>query len=86
MIPFKDLIRTSNNKSVMAYYGTDTNKRDFFAYIICDPQAAKRMYHNYQTRTQDKISDYGEVIYKDYISEPDDKAKEFLKKYLADNK
>ena len=69
----------------MTYYGIDYAKRTFFAYILCTPDTAKQMYRDHAEKKPKNISDYGTIIYTDFISEPDEKAKAFLKHYLADN-
>ena len=85
-IPFTDLIKISHNKSVMTYYGTSFDGRDFIAYIVCTPETAKLMYRDFSDKTSRAIAEYGEVIYKDFVSEPDDKAKDFLADYIKNNK
>lgn len=43
------------------------------------------MQEDYQNKLADTPESYGEVIYKDFSPEPDEKAKEFLKKWLVEN-
>jgi hypothetical protein len=45
----------------------------------------KKMLADQEAKPFVKPEIYGEVIYKDFIAEPDAKAKEFLNKWLAEN-
>jgi hypothetical protein len=84
-IPFTELIKISGGKSVMIYSGVDGFGASFFAYIICTPDKAKLMFSDYENGIKRQLFFYGNPIYIDFIPEPDEKAKEFLQKYLAEN-
>jgi hypothetical protein len=84
-IPFTDLIQISNNQSIIRYTGANQSGQQFFAYIKCSPDTAKLMYRDYEANTSRNIAEYGEIIYRDFLSEPDEKAKAFLEQWLKKN-
>lgn len=84
-IPFTDLIQISNNNSIIRYSGTNQIGQQFFAYIKCTPDNAKLMYRDYAVKSSRDIKEYGEVIYVDFLAEPDEKAKTFLADWLKEN-
>jgi endoglucanase Acf2 len=84
-ISFTDLIKISNNESIVRYNATLTDGRSFFAYIKCNSTGAKLMFQDYETLTKRSITEYGEVIYTDFLSEPDEKAKSFLENWIKEN-
>lgn len=43
------------------------------------------MFRDYETETPRNITEYGEVIYTDFLSEPDEKAKSFLENWIKEN-
>ncbi len=58
---------------------------DFFAYIKCSEAGVKLMHADYASGDSHPLSEYGEVIYRDNLKDPDAKAKEFLQNYIAEN-
>ena len=73
------------NDLIMVYKGQITQGIDFFAYIKCDEKGVNLMREDYHTKTARHMDEYGEVIYQDNIKEPDEKAKQFLEDYIAEN-
>ena len=71
--------------NIQLYYGINALKEEFFCYIRCNKTGYKKMQEDYLNKASAKPEEYGQVIYKDYLAEPDDKAKEFLEKYLQQN-
>jgi hypothetical protein len=74
----------SGNDLIMTYRGQIAGE-DFFAYIKCEEKGVKLMRQDWETSTPRKLEEYGEVLYRDTVIDPDDKAKEFLQNYLAQN-
>ena len=85
MLKFTDKALLRNNKVVMTYRGKDTAGLDFFAYILCDEKGVTLLRKDFAEKTSRAIAEYGEIIYSAYLSDPDEKAKEFLAKYTAEN-
>lgn len=81
-IPFAKRVEFEKNDSVMVYRAKDAKGRDFFCYIRCKLEGYKKMHEDFETRTAGKPSDYGEIIYRDFLKDPDQKAKDFLAEYL----
>ncbi len=82
---FAEKISFGKTDKVMVYYGKNGLGDDFFCYIRCGLAGYAKMKNDYLTETSAYPEDYGEILYQDFISEPDEKAKEFLKKFLAEN-
>lgn len=74
----------AGNDLIMTYRG-QVGGQEFFAYIKCEEKGVKLMREDWETSTARKLEEYGEVIYKDNLKDPDEKALEFLKDYLADS-
>lgn len=69
----------------MTYKGITGDGAEFFAYILCNEAQVLQMRKDYETKTNRTLSEYGEVLYIDYIDEPDAKAKDFLNKWITEN-
>jgi len=82
---FAEKVKFGKTDKVMVYYGKNGLGEVFFCYIRCGLEGYKKMKEDYLNQASALPSSYGEVIYKDTIPEPDEKAKAFLKKYLAEN-
>lgn len=82
---FAEKVKFGKNDSIMTYYGRNGLGVDFFCYIRCDFNGYRKMQDDYLNKNYAKPESYGSIIYKDYIPEPDEKAKEFLKNWLAEN-
>lgn len=74
----------AGNDLIMTYRGQVAGQ-DFFAYIKCNEKGVKLMREDWETSTPRQLDEYGEVLYRDNIVDPDEKALEFLKNYLAEN-
>lgn len=83
MLSFSEKVKLETSKLVMKYRAAGKSGRPYFAYIYCDERGVKKMHDDYENNITAKPESYGEVIYSDAISEPDEKAKEFLKNWLA---
>jgi hypothetical protein len=75
----------SNSNLVMTYRAVDERSRDFFAYISCGREGVVKMKQDYTDQKSRAARDYGEVIYADFLKDPDEKAVEFLKKWVSEN-
>lgn len=83
VISFTEKLKLEQGDSVMLYRGIDGFGESFFAYIQCDRSGVERMAYDYKTnRSGVDISEYGEVIYMDFKSEPDAKADTYLSNYF----
>jgi hypothetical protein len=85
MIKFTDKILLESNNAVVTYHAKNGLGVDIFAYILCDAKQLAKMREDYSISKVMDMYEYGEVIYKDFIPEPDEKAKTFLKEYLKTN-
>ena len=57
-----------------------------FSYVKCDRAGVEKMRKDYENNVAvSDLSVYGEVLYRDNIKDPDEKAKAFLRQWLADN-
>lgn len=83
-IPFVDLIKISNSVSILTYYGKMSSGEEFFAYVKCDSDNARKMYNDFANNVAKHPTQYGTMIYRDSIAKPDEKAQAFLKKYLEE--
>lgn len=70
----------------MLYRAINGDGRRFFAYIVCELNGYNKMLKDHELGAKiDDLRQYGEVIYIDFIAEPDQKAQAFLEKYLAEH-
>ncbi len=74
----------AGNDLIMTYRG-QVGGQDFFAYIKCEEAGVKMMRGDYEDAVARKIEEYGEVIYRDNVKDPDEKAVQFLQDYLAES-
>jgi hypothetical protein len=85
VLSFVEKVKLQNSKLVMTYRARDHEGRDFFAYIFADKDGVERMKKDYFDQKAGAAKDYGEVLYADYLKDPDEKARDFLKKWLEEN-
>lgn len=79
-LSFADRVSLEKNDYIQTFFGNG-----FFCYVRCDNDGFKRMHEDYLNQVPCHASDYGTVIYRDQIAEPDEKAKEFLANWLKNN-
>lgn len=85
-LSFTERLNMEKNDSVMLYRGRNGAGQDFFAYIVCQRGGVEKMHKDYENgATVEDISEYGEVVYLDYLVDPDEKAIAFLKEFVAEN-
>ena len=83
MTNFARLIAKQLNSKVILYRATTKDGQDFYAYIRCNEKQARKMKQDFLEKTPCRdVADYGEVIYKTFGKNPDEKAKNFLSEYL----
>lgn len=70
---------------IMTYRAKDESGGDFFCYIKCNYDGYQKINHDYLDKKSAVPSTYGEVLYADYLVDPDEKAKNFLADWLAKN-
>ena len=80
---FAEKVKFGKGDRVMAYFGKNSFGLEFFCYIRCDLDGYRKMQDDFLNNISATPETYGEVIYKDFIPEPDEKAKEFLKNWTA---
>lgn len=85
MLSFAEKLRFEKTNKVMTYYGCTTLGRRFFCYVLCGLDGYQRMQADFTNRVATPPEQYGKILYKDYLEEPDEKAKAFLAQWLADN-
>jgi len=87
---FAKKIEFGKNDKVMTYYGTTASKdsrgEEFFCYIRCGLAGYRQMQDDFLHQTPALPETYGEVIYRDSIPEPDEKAIEFLNNWVAERR
>jgi hypothetical protein len=83
---FAEKVRFGKLDNVMTYFGKNGLGKDFFCYIRCGLEGYKTMLEDFDNKITANPAVYGDIIYKDFIAEPDEKAKNFLEKWLAENK
>ncbi len=82
---FAEKVKFGKKDSIMTYYGKNGLGEQFFCYIRCGLDGYKKMQEDFASKAFAAPESYGEIIYKDYILEPDNKAVDFLKNWLAEN-
>ena len=82
---FVEKVKFKKINKVMTYYGINGLGWQFFAYIVCGLDGYKKMQHDAENKLTANVTAYGEIIYTDFLPEPDDKAKAFLKQWLEEN-
>lgn len=81
-LKFSEKITLETSDLVMIYRARGKDERDFFAYVFCDKDGVIAMKKDYAENQPGAPEQYGEVIYSDYITDPDEKARAFLKNWL----
>ncbi len=86
-LSFTEKLKLEGKKTLMLYRGrTVETGREFIAYIVCDKEKAVKMYDDYdKSQKVDTIEEYGEVVYVDYIPDPDQKALDFIEEWKKEN-
>ena len=85
MMKFAEQVKLNQGKNLIMTYHGQIVGIDFFAYIKCREDGVKLMHEDFASNTGRALEEYGEVIYRDNIAEPDEKACKFLQEYLAAN-
>lgn len=81
VISFAEKLKFNGNACIVTYYGKNLLGNDFFCYIKCDMAGYKKIKDDFVNKSYRKLEEYGEIIYRDNIPKPDEKAKEFLKNW-----
>ncbi len=68
----------------MTYRAKSAEGQDFFAYILCNKEQVIAMKSDFAAKRAATPESYGEVIYADFLPDPDEKAKAFLAAWLAE--
>ena len=84
-VNFAEKVNFEKNDYIQIYYGRNSLGVDFFYYIRCNIEGYKKMKEDYLNKIVTNPESYGEIIYKDQLSEPDEKAKTFLANWLKNN-
>ncbi len=84
-LKFTERVKLKQGNDLIVTYRAGVLGMHFFAYIKCTEQGVKLMREDYESGTPRDPSEYGEIIYRDNIRDPDEKAKTFLKNYLAES-
>ena len=72
--------------TIALYRGISQSNRHFFAYLQCSNGGLALLKADEKHQAEPKyISDYGYVIYMDFLPEPDSKAQEFLENYIRES-
>ena len=82
---FVENLKLETADLVMTYRAKTPEGKDFFAYILSNKEQVKTMKRNYAESKAVPPIYYGQVLYLDYLVDPDQKAKDFLKNWLAKN-
>jgi hypothetical protein len=85
MLTFVERIKLKTSKLVMTYRARTLDGRDYFAYILADEPEIKQMRADYDAKKPVRPDVYGEIIYQDYLKDPDEKAIAFLENWVAEN-
>ncbi len=83
-VGFAEKLSFSRGDNVVVYKAKNMLDMPFFCYIRCGLDGYKRLKYDYEAKVFSTPDSYGEVIYRDNIPEPDDKAKKFLENWLKD--
>lgn len=82
---FAEKVAFGKEDKIMVYYGRNGLGAEFFCYIRCGLEGYRKMKDDYLTKASVLPESYGDILYKDYLPEPDEKAKAFLKAWLAEH-
>lgn len=80
---FTEKVKFSGRDCIITYFGKNFLGENFFCYIRCNIDGYRKMKDDFTGKSYRNPTDYGEIIYRDNISEPDKKAKEFLKNWMV---
>lgn len=84
-LKFTEQIKLRGGSDIITTYRGQVADVEFFAYIQCNKTGLELMRSDFQQGTARSMEEYGEVLYKDAISDPDEKAEQFLQQFLAEN-
>ena len=82
---FAEKVWFGKNDKVVTYRASNSCGVDFFCYIRCGLAGYKKMQDDFLNKISDTPQSYGEVLYKDYLPDPDEKAREFLAIWAREN-
>lgn len=85
ILSFVEELKLKDSKLIMTYRARDERGEDFFAYVFCDKEGVINMKRDYISQKSGAAKDYGEVLYADFIKDPNEKARLFLKNWLKEN-
>jgi hypothetical protein len=85
MLTFIEKIKLQDSKLVLLYQGKNKQGRAFFAYFLCDAAQVRLMREDVAAGNSRVISEYGEMLYSDYLPEPDENATIFLREWAEEN-
>jgi len=80
---FAEKVKFGSGESIVTYFGKSLLGASFFCYIRCNIDGYRRMKADFLKKNYAKPEAYGEVVYRDYLPEPDEKAKDFLKNWAG---
>lgn len=80
---FADKVKFGKGESIVTYYGQNLLGTKFFCYIRCNMDGYLRIKSDFANGFYSHPESYGEIIYRDNIPEPDEKAKEFIKNWKS---
>ncbi len=84
MLAFSEKVKLETSDLVMTYRAKNAGGQDFFAYILCNKEQVIAMKSDFATKKAATPESYGEVIYADFLENPDEKAKAFLAAWLTE--
>jgi hypothetical protein len=82
VLSFVEKLALGDNDSIMLYRGVTLSGKNFFAYLRCDKQGVEKLRRDYMAPGARDLNMYGEIIYMDFLAEPDARAEDFLLRYL----
>ena len=85
LTPFTKRIEFQRNDWIMVYHGQDILRREFFCFIRCGLEGYTKMQNDFYNKTPALPAGYGQVIYKDYLPQPDEKAQAYLENWIKQN-
>ena len=86
MLKFTEQVKLKQcGKLVILYHGIDAAAKSFFVYFLSDARQVAMMREDYVNNTARVITEYGEMLYSDYLPAPDEKAVNFLNNWIAES-
>jgi hypothetical protein len=82
VLSFVEKVAMGQGDSIMLYRGVTMSGKNFFAFLRCDRKGMDKLKQDSMHSEARDLNEYGEVIYMDFLSDPDKKAEEFLALYL----